>query len=80
VIYQDERLDAGGDYYSSAVAVGNKIFLGSQQGMLLVIAPGDELKVLARNRLGEALMATPAIVDGVLYVRTASKLFAFAQR
>ncbi len=80
VVYQDERLDAGGDYYSSAVAVGQKIFVASQQGVMLVIVPGDELKVLARNRLGEPVMATPAIVDGKLYVRTATKLFAFGTK
>ena len=54
-----------------------KIFVTSQQGIVLVIAPGEELKVLARNRLGEPVMATPAIVDGKLYMRTATKLFAF---
>jgi outer membrane protein assembly factor BamB len=78
--YQDERLDAGGDYYSSAVVVGEKIYLASQQGIVLVIAPGDDLKVLARNRLGEQLMATPAIVDGTLYLRTASKLLAIGSK
>jgi outer membrane protein assembly factor BamB len=78
VIYQDERVDAGGDYYASAVAVGNKIYIASQKGVVSVIAPGDKLDVLARNDLGEEIFATPAVVNGVLYVRTASGLSAFA--
>jgi hypothetical protein len=77
VFYQDERLDAGGDYYSSAVAVGGKIFLASQKGIVLVIKAGDALEVLARNDLGEQIFATPAVLDGTLYVRTASALYAF---
>lgn len=77
VIYQDERLDAPGDYYASAVAVGNRIYVASQKGIVTVIAPDDHLKVLARNDLGEELFATPAIVNGVLYIRTTSNLYAF---
>jgi outer membrane protein assembly factor BamB len=78
VIYQDERLDAPGDYYSSAVAAGGKIFLASQKGVVTVIAPSDKLEVLARNDLREQIFATPAIVDGTLYLRTANALYAFA--
>jgi hypothetical protein len=37
----------------------------------------DNLDVLSRNDLGEALFASPAIADGVMYVRTPSKLIAF---
>jgi hypothetical protein len=33
--------------------------------------------VLARNELAEPILATPAIVDGKIYVRTLSHLFAF---
>jgi len=75
--YQDERLDAPGDYYASIVAAGDKLFFASLNGVVTVLQAGDELKVLARNRLGESISATPAIVDGKLYLRTASQLLAF---
>jgi hypothetical protein len=42
-----------------------------------VFKPGDELNVLARNDLNERIMATPAIVDGTIYVRTDKHLYAF---
>jgi outer membrane protein assembly factor BamB len=77
VIYQDERLNAPGDYYSSAVAVGGKIFVASQNGMVTVIKPGETLEILARNDLKEQIFATPAVVDGVLYLRTVKALYAF---
>jgi outer membrane protein assembly factor BamB len=40
---------------------------------------GEELKVLARNKLDGQIMATPAIVDGKIYVRTENQLYAFGR-
>src|SRR3989441_11627758 len=39
--YQDERVGAPGDYYSSAVAANGKIYLASQPGLMLVLAAGE---------------------------------------
>jgi len=77
--YQDERLDAGGDYYASLVAAGGRIYAASQKGVVVVWEAGDQLKILARNELSEQVMATPAIVDGKLYIRTEGHLYAFGQ-
>ena len=55
--------------------------MGSGEGVVVVVAPGDALNVLARNDLGEPIYATPAISpEGVLYVRTTSALYAFGER
>jgi hypothetical protein len=55
--------------------------MGSGDGVMAVVAAGDTLKVLARNDLGEPIFATPAVSsEGVLYVRTASALYAFGDR
>jgi outer membrane protein assembly factor BamB len=77
--YQEERLGALGDYYSSPVAAGGKICVASQLGVVVVLAAGDNLQVLARNNLGEQILATPAIAGHILYVRTAGHLYAFSQ-
>ena len=79
VFYQDERIDAPGDYYASIIAAGDKVFLTSLEGVVTALHTGDELKVLARNRFDEAIGSTPAIVEGKLYVRTASQLFAIGK-
>jgi outer membrane protein assembly factor BamB len=80
VVYR-ERLGAPGPYYSSPISAGNRLFIGSGDGALVVFASGDALKVLARNELGEPVFATPAVSsEGTLYVRTPSALYAFAQR
>jgi outer membrane protein assembly factor BamB len=76
--YQAERVDAAGDYYSSAVAAADRIYVASQRGVVVVLdAKSDSLHVLARNDLHEPIFASPAIVDGVLYLRTEKHLYAF---
>ncbi|MCP4708486.1 MAG: PQQ-binding-like beta-propeller repeat protein [Planctomycetes bacterium] len=72
-----EMLDSGGPYYSSPVVGDGKIYVGSTRGVVTVFELGDELKVLARNNLRERIMATPAIVDNKIYVRTEKALWAF---
>lgn len=73
------RLGAAGSYYASPVAGDGKVFTSSMDGVVVVLEADDELRVIARNDLGERIMATPAIVDGNLYVRTASHLYAFGK-
>ena len=80
VIFQGQRVDAPGDYYSSAVAAGGRIYIVSQKGTLVVLdAAGDAMNVLSRNELGEQVFATPAILEGVVYLRTEKHLYAFKQ-
>jgi outer membrane protein assembly factor BamB len=80
VHYQDERLGAGGDYYASLIAAAGKIYAASQNGVVVVWEAGDTLNVLARNKLDEPVMATPAMLDGNLYLRTAEHFYAFGGR
>ncbi len=77
--YQAERLDAPGDYYSSAVAADGRVYVASQKGTVVVLAAGDAFQVLARNQIAEPIFATPAIVDGRIYLRTDKHLFAFGE-
>ncbi len=77
--YQEERLGALGDYYASPVAAGDQVLVIAQPGTAVVYRTGDTLEVLARNSLGEEVLATPAIVDRTLYVRTKTSQFAFRE-
>ena len=79
-LYQDERLDAAGDYYASLVAANGLIYAASQKGVVTAWNAGDALKVLARNDLGEQVMATPAVVDGQIFVRTEKHLYCFGEK
>jgi outer membrane protein assembly factor BamB len=71
------RLGAPGGYYASPVAAGGRIYAASDAGTVVVFEARDTLEVVARNELEEPILATPAIVDGTIYVRTLSHLYAF---
>lgn len=77
-VFYEERIGAPGGYYASPVAAGGRIYLASDRGMLTVIEAADEFRVSARNDLGEGIYATPAVVEGQLFVRTPRRLVAFA--
>jgi outer membrane protein assembly factor BamB len=77
-LFYSGRLGASGYYYSSPVAADEKIYIASQEGVVVVLDGGDKLHILARNRLDGAILATPALADGNIYVRTENSLYAFA--
>jgi outer membrane protein assembly factor BamB len=64
-------------YFASPVAGDGKIIFGSHNGVVTVMRAGVEYTTLSREDLGEPLMATPAIADGRVYIRTAQSLFCF---
>jgi outer membrane protein assembly factor BamB len=47
--------------------------------VVVVLDAGDKLKVLTTNKLDGAILATPALADDKIYVRTDSHLYAFGK-
>jgi outer membrane protein assembly factor BamB len=74
-----ERLGGRGTCYSSPVIGDNKIYVGTDGGVLVVFKPGDRFEILSKNDLGEGILATPALVDNKIYVRTDHHMHAFAE-
>ncbi|HTI52417.1 MAG TPA: PQQ-binding-like beta-propeller repeat protein [Planctomycetaceae bacterium] len=72
------RLSSGGAFYSSPVAGDGKVYLVSEPGNLTVISSDGEWQILHTADFGENVYATPAIVDGRIYLRTTSALYCFA--
>ncbi len=72
-IYGRKRL--GGSYTSSPWAYNGKLFALSEDGDTWVLEAGSEFKRLHKNSLDELCLATPAIAQGRLLIRTASKLY-----
>ena len=77
VIYQQERIGAIGSYYTSPVAANGRIYVASINGVLSVIKAGEKPDVIGRTDFKERLVATPALVDNKIYIRTAEHLWAF---
>jgi len=74
-----QRLGTSGFFYASLVAANGNIYAASYNGVVAVFKSGDKCQVLARNNLGEQIAATPALVDGRIYVRTEGHLYAFGE-
>ncbi|HEV3024103.1 MAG TPA: PQQ-binding-like beta-propeller repeat protein [Pirellulales bacterium] len=71
------RIEATGEYYSSPVAGDGKIYLVNAEGMLTVLRAAPRWEVISTAEFGESTYATPAIVDGRIYLRTAGHLYCF---
>ena len=78
-VYRQRLEHLGSGFSASPVAADGKIYLSGEDGEMLVIAAGPELRHIATNSMGELLMATPALSDGVMYVRSSESLFAVGQ-
>ncbi|MHC4426524.1 MAG: outer membrane protein assembly factor BamB family protein, partial [Planctomycetota bacterium] len=64
-------------YFASPVAADSKIYFCSQNGAVIVVQAEDKFKILAQNKIRERIYATPALVDGKIYLRTDKNMYAF---
>ena len=58
------------------MAADGKIYCVSEDGDVFVIKAGPEYEELAKNSMGEVVMATPAISDGLIIVRGGKNVYA----
>jgi len=66
-----------GSYSASALRVGDHVYFFNRDGLTTVIdAATDDGAVLASNQVEGTIMATPAVVDGQMYLRTHTHLYA----
>ncbi len=69
-----ERL--GGIYTASPVAGDGKIYLLSEDGETIVLRAGRSPQVIARNRIAGRILASPALSQGRLFIRTDGEVVA----
>ncbi len=78
-VYRQRLLHQGGGFSASPVAADGKIYLSGEDGDIFVVKAGREFELLSTNRMGELLMATPALAGGMMFVRTQHHLFAIGR-
>ena len=78
-IYRERIRHAGSGFSASPVAADGRIYLSSEDGDIFVVDAGREFELVSTNSMGELLMATPALSEGILYVRTQHHLFAIGR-
>jgi hypothetical protein len=65
----------GGTFSASPWTYNGKIFALNEEGTTFVLRAGPTFELLGRNALDEMTLATPAIANGSLFIRTATKLY-----
>lgn len=63
-----------GKYSASPVAGDGKVYFTNEAGTTTVVKAGPEFAVLAENRLGEEVLASPAISRGAILIRAGKHL------
>jgi len=69
------RVGGGGTFSASPVASDGKLYFATEEGDVIVIRAGGAYEELARNEMGEVIMSTPAISDGLVVVRTIKHVY-----
>jgi hypothetical protein len=67
-----------GSVWSSPFVVDGKVYLGDEDGDIVVMAHGKEKKVLAENNMGSAVYGTVVPAHGALIINNRSQLFSLA--
>ena len=77
--YTASRLPDIRSTYASPIAAGGYVYLTGRSGTTVVIKDAPTLEVVATNSVGETVDATPAPVDGELFIRGERHLFCIAE-
>ena len=64
--------------WGSTLVVDGKVYLGDEDGDVVVLQAGKEKKVLAEMNMGSAVYATPVPAHGALFLNNRNQLFALA--
>ena len=65
----------GHTFSASPVAAGNHLYFLDEDGTAIVIEGADTYKEVAQNALNEMSLASPAVADGALFIRTEKRLY-----
>lgn len=77
LIYQ-QRLPSS--FSASPVAADGRLYLASEDGDVFVVKAGRQYELLSKNTMGQPLMATPALTQGMLIVRAENVIYAIGER
>ena len=70
----------GGTYSASPVFADGRLYFSAEQGVTTVMAPGREARRLATNAVDGGLLASMAVTQGSIFLRTDTHLYRIAER
>jgi outer membrane protein assembly factor BamB len=74
-LYRARVGGVGHTFSASPVAAGNRLYFLDEEGTTIVVEGGDTYREIAQNALDEMTLASPAIADGSLFIRTEKRLY-----
>jgi outer membrane protein assembly factor BamB len=77
-IHWQQRL--GGNFSASPLYADGRIYLLDERGTCTVIQPGRQFRQLARNQVDGRTLASLAVADGALFLRTDTHLYRIERR
>jgi outer membrane protein assembly factor BamB len=78
--YQQRRLPKPYNFKASPVGASGRLYLATEEGDVVVLRMGDRFEVLATNTFDDqSFIASPVIVDGTIYLRSRTHLFAIGE-
>ena len=79
--YRKERLTEGRAFTASPWAYNGLVFCANEYGETFVVRAGPKFELVQTNLLGEddMVMASPAITDGRVFLRTDRRLYCLEQ-
>ena len=76
ILHWSHRLD--GSFSASPVFADGRIYFQSEAGVGYVIKAGEKFEQVSEDDLGEPSLASPAVIDGALFIRTDHHLWKVA--
>jgi outer membrane protein assembly factor BamB len=77
-VYWRERI--GGNHSASPLLAGGKVYFQNEEGIGTVIRAGKKFEVISRNDIGERVLASYAVSEGVLFIRAEKHLYRIESR
>jgi outer membrane protein assembly factor BamB len=77
-IHWQERL--GGLHFASLLYAEGRVYYFAQDGKTTVVKAGKQFEKLAENRIQGPMVATPAILDGTIFLRTDTGLYRIGKK
>lgn len=65
--------------YGSPLIVDGKVYVGDEDGDMLILELAQEKRVIAERNFGKPLYSSPVYANGVLFVMTAGDLYAIRE-
>jgi hypothetical protein len=78
-IYKARVGGVGHTFSASPIATANRLYFPDEDGVTIVLEPGDTYKEVAQSDLGELMLASPAVDGNALFLRTETRLYKIGQ-